>query len=326
MKLNLIRNITSFEKDRNGNYTLGSLRSGDNEIVATLEPAWADNKVNLSAIPTGTYTCKRARNSKGVEAYVINSVLGRSGIWLTVGNTSKDTRGSILLGTEYGYINNDRAVMNSRRALEKLMDFTKGVDFELTVSYNQEAEVDICDKNNGVAEEFTITNKVVTDNFVMPEGCGISVNDKLLPQRRGIDVLHPKTKEKVQKFLTECGKQGLRVLVLETLRTVEEQNRLFSQGRNGNPGNIVTNAQGLNSTHIWGCAFDVCQNIRGREWEEAFFPQVGKIGEQCGLEWGGSWKSFRDMPHFQDRDLITGTSPQSLINKYNTFEEFRKTW
>jgi peptidoglycan L-alanyl-D-glutamate endopeptidase CwlK len=27
--------------------------------------------------------------------------------------------------------------------------------------------------------------------------------------------------------------------------------------------------------------------------------QIGKIGESCGLEWAGNWKTFKEFPHFQ---------------------------
>lgn len=27
--------------------------------------------------------------------------------------------------------------------------------------------------------------------------------------------------------------------------------------------------------------------------------RCGKIGEELGLEWGGSWKRFQDKPHLQ---------------------------
>jgi peptidoglycan L-alanyl-D-glutamate endopeptidase CwlK len=28
---------------------------------------------------------------------------------------------------------------------------------------------------------------------------------------------------------------------------------------------------------------------------------VGKIGKDLGLEWGGDWKTMKDLPHFQLR-------------------------
>jgi hypothetical protein len=35
-------------------------------------------------------------------------------------------------------------------------------------------------------------------------------------------------------------------------------------------------------------------NPKGPLWQE-----LGKAGEKLGLEWGGRWKSFPDLPHFQ---------------------------
>ena len=51
---------------------------------------------------------------------------------------------------------------------------------------------------------------------------------------------------------------------------------------------------------------------------------VGKIGESIGLEWGGSWKSIVDKPHFQLPDW--GSTPAKLKAKYGTPEKFIATW
>lgn len=47
-------------------------------------------------------------------------------------------------------------------------------------------------------------------------------------------------------------------------------------------------------------AFDVCKNVKGQEYSDAAFREcVGRIGQQIGFTWGGSWKTFVDKPHFQ---------------------------
>jgi hypothetical protein len=58
--------------------------------------------------------------------------------------------------------------------------------------------------------------------------------------------------------------------------------------------------------------------------EDGFFDEVGKIGQSLGLEWGGSWHSIVDKPHFQLPDWGSGTS--LLKQKYGTPEKFKKTW
>jgi len=87
--------------------------------------------------------------------------------------------------------------------------------------------------------------------------------------------------------------------VSSTYRDHAKQDQLYAQGRTA-PGNIVTNARGGRSWHNWRLAFDIFQNIRGQEWNNPrFFEKAGEIWEEMGGEWGGSWKSFPDRPHFQ---------------------------
>jgi peptidoglycan L-alanyl-D-glutamate endopeptidase CwlK len=150
---------------------------------------------------------------------------------------------------------------------------------------------------------------------------------------RGIDKLHPELQLCVNKFLAECKKQGLKVLVTETLRTSEEQEELYAQGRT-NPGNIVTNARGYQSPHAWGVAFDFCRNEKGREYDnsDGFFEFVGEIaktifdGTEYDLFWGGDFKSFVDKPHIEMIKYLPNNSTKWLIDTYGTPEEFMKTW
>jgi len=47
------------------------------------------------------------------------------------------------------------------------------------------------------------------------------------------------------------------------------------------------------------------------------FKTMGRLGEQVGLEWGGSFKDLVDYPHFQytfglsTTDLLNGAAPHS---------------
>jgi RHS repeat-associated protein len=92
---------------------------------------------------------------------------------------------------------------------------------------------------------------------------------------------------------------GLDVRIIQGTRTYAEQNALYAQGRT-TPGPIVTNAPGGYSFHNFGVAFDVGL-FRGRAYIEggSGYINVGHLGERIGLEWGGRWRSFQDLPHFQ---------------------------
>ena len=101
-------------------------------------------------------------------------------------------------------------------------------------------------------------------------------------------------------FVEECKKQGLPVLVAETVRDLEYQASLYAKGRTA-PGSIVTN-QKTPSFHSdkAGLAFDICKNVKGHEYDDlAFFNRCGEIGKKIGFSWGGDWLSLQDKPHFQ---------------------------
>lgn len=138
--------------------------------------------------------------------------------------------------------------------------------------------------------------------------------------------LHPKLQKKIKQLLSKCEKAGLQIKITECLRTKEEQDALYAQGRS-KPGAIVTNAKGSSyqSMHQWGVAFDYCRNDgKGAYYDDGFFDKVGAIGQSIGLEWGGAWKSIKDKPHFQLPDWGSGTLMLRL--RYGTPEKFFATW
>lgn len=153
---------------------------------------------------------------------------------------------------------------------------------------------------------------------------------------RNISQLHPELKKKVVKLQKECLKAGIKIKIGECVRTVAEQNALYAKGRNGVPGPIVTKAKGTDyrSMHQWGVAFDFFLDMDvdkdGKKSDDVFnnatklFNKVGAIGKKLGLEWGGDWKSIKDLPHFQLPDW--GSTATQLKKKYGTPEKFKETW
>ena len=115
---------------------------------------------------------------------------------------------------------------------------------------------------------------------------------------RDINELDKDTREGLKVFLEECTKVGLNMKVTETYRTVERQKELYAQGRTTS-GKVVTNCDGVRniSIHQTRRAFDVCQNIKGKEYEDAVMKKAGIIGTELGFIWGGSWGW--DSPHFE---------------------------
>ena len=83
-------------------------------------------------------------------------------------------------------------------------------------------------------------------------------------------------------------------------RTAQEQHALFLGGK--------SKCDGIEkkSTHQSGKAFDVYAYVDGKaSWDELHLTTVAAAILQAAselkvpLEWGGLWKGFRDMPHFQ---------------------------
>lgn len=142
-----------------------------------------------------------------------------------------------------------------------------------------------------------------------------------------ITLCHPRLQKLAAQLAEECGKQGLKIKIGETYRTVAEQDALYALGRT-KPGTIVTQAPGRNysSYHQWGTAFDIYRSDGAGPYNESgdFFGKVGAIGISLGLEWGGSWKSIVDKPHFQLPDW--GSSVAGIKKLYATPEDFRRTW
>lgn len=117
---------------------------------------------------------------------------------------------------------------------------------------------------------------------------------------RDIDRLRPDVAANCRTWLEQCSKDGLNVLVTQTVRDREYQEYLYAQGRT-RPGSIITNGK-VPTFHAdtAGLAFDFCKNVKGHEYDdEGFFHKAAAIAKEMGFSWGGDWKSFPDMPHIQ---------------------------
>ena len=113
---------------------------------------------------------------------------------------------------------------------------------------------------------------------------------------RDINELTPATQQACKLFLERCAEKGLKVRITETYRSQERQNYLYEQGRT-RPGNKVTWTK--NSRHTSRRAWDICQNVKGKEYADSgFFKACGQIAKELGITWGGTWKQA-DTPHFE---------------------------
>lgn len=92
-------------------------------------------------------------------------------------------------------------------------------------------------------------------------------------------------------------------------RSHEEQAKLYAKGRTA-PGPKVTNARAGSSMHNYGLAFDICLELDGKiiSWDvdkdfdqdrQSDWMEVVEVFKALGFKWGGDWKTFKDMPHFE---------------------------
>lgn len=122
-----------------------------------------------------------------------------------------------------------------------------------------------------------------------------------------LEGLHPN----LQKFFRELIKiSPYDFSITQGVRTAEEQNKLYQQGRT-TPGKIVTNCDGykLKSNHQTksdglGHAGDIAVLVNNKiTWEEKYYKEVAMsariLMQKYNIEWGGDWKNFKDLPHFE---------------------------
>ena len=108
----------------------------DKTILPTIENPWINNKRNISCIPIGRYRCVVYQSPKfGLTFHILN-VPGRGeteAIIFHIGNLDDDTRGCIIIGNEFGELNSEPAVLNSRKGFKRFMETMIDDEFELTV-------------------------------------------------------------------------------------------------------------------------------------------------------------------------------------------------
>ncbi len=129
-----------------------------------------------------------------------------------------------------------------------------------------------------------------------------------------ISKLHPAIQPLARQLVINAAAAGITIKVISGLRTYEEQDALYAQGRT-TPGNIVSNAKGGHSNHNFGLAFDIGVFENGKYLGNSpKYNEVGPIGMALGLAWGGNWVSLKDTPHYELRpDWAKGMSERTML-------------
>ena len=160
------------------------------------------------------------------------------------------------------------------------------------------------------------------------------MEDKITIER--ISLLHPAIRTEVLDFYKNEIIPALTNVFCRfafTLRTFQEQDDIYAKGRtklydnNGNRLGVVTNAKSGQSYHNYGLALDIVL-IDGKtaSWNTtkdfdgdgvADWMEIVDIFKSHDWEWGGNFRSFKDLPHFQK---TFGYSWQELLAKHNNGE------
>lgn len=130
-------NITLVRTTYTDKGTFGVLLMDGIPFAVTLENPWKENEPNISCIPADFYTARRCRSSaeygygdspKYGNTFVVEEVPGRSKILFHWGNLEKHTEGCILVGSYFGTLGGEPAVLNSKRAFNIMMNKLKNKD------------------------------------------------------------------------------------------------------------------------------------------------------------------------------------------------------
>jgi peptidoglycan L-alanyl-D-glutamate endopeptidase CwlK len=159
---------------------------------------------------------------------------------------------------------------------------------------------------------------------------------------RKIEDLTLSMQKKFALFKEKMDAAKIPFVVTCTARTVKEQQALYAQGRQPpDRVNIIRKIAGLapisaseaqnkvtstlKSKHLIDLDDSVTENDKSRAFDIAItkdgkatwdlkvnvnqneicdYFEAGKIGESVGLVWGGSWKNFKDYPHFEDSEVV----------------------
>ena len=157
-------------------------------------------------------------------------------------------------------------------------------------------------------------------DFVLPTAATVT-ND--------MEVLAPKFKIAIVAALAECDSLGLDAMVYETYRTDALARVYYARGRTVKPPEKpVTNAHdNVHSWHGFSLAADVIHQTRPWDATPSGWVRVAQVFKRHGCAWGGDWRGFRDLPHYQwalcpasptdaDRALLVGEGIEAVWEKY----------
>jgi len=114
---------------------------------------------------------------------------------------------------------------------------------------------------------------------------------------RSLDDLDPRFREVAMALIARCTEAEIPVRIIDTRRTAEEHADNLRRGASWT----------AHSKHLDGLAIDICpyesyvlHGANKLDWnaDDPVWQEIGQIGEELGLVWGGRWKQ-KDLGHFE---------------------------
>jgi len=141
--------------------------------------------------------------------------------------------------------------------------------------------------------------------------------------KKNIATLTPEAQAAARKWLSAVREAGIKAVIICGTRTFAEQDEIYAQGRT-KPGRVVSNAKAGSSIHNYGCAWDYVVfeglNENGGTgdalWDSPDMRKAGAIAIEQGLDWGGAWQSFKDIPHIQLPGLSLAALKKAMPKGY----------
>lgn len=151
----------------------------------------------------------------------------------------------------------------------------------------------------------------------------------MFTENRNIDDLDEKMRDRVKKWWNLCKKEGLELIITETLRTPARQKWLYSFGRFGVNKTKAKVTWTLNSNHLTGKAIDFVPLIGGKARYDApkeTWAKYYDLAEQVGLE--SLYRiSGKDMPHLQLNEKWNPIKQNQIKQEEKILEQrMKKAW
>lgn len=134
---------------------------------------------------------------------------------------------------------------------------------------------------------------------------------------RSLNDLDYRIRNLVFEFLARCAEAGIPVMVIDTLRTPDEQLANIAKGVSWTPNSKhLPQPETGKSLAVDIAPFSVYQ-LHGADklaWDAAdpVWDKLGILGEKCGLKWGGRWKQ-KDLGHFEYSPLAERARDREVI-------------